>query len=99
MWLLSKSHCTDARTPPGRAGDAFTNFVLRGSTRGAAVMSTQPSSLQPATLQRLGSFLQGVQHVGVTVTDMEKSLRFYVNILGGKIAIAGNGFYGGVLQN
>ena len=62
-------------------------------------MSTQPSSLQPATLQRLGTFLQGVQHVGVTVTDMEKSLRFYVNILGGKIAIAGSGFYGGVLQN
>jgi catechol 2,3-dioxygenase-like lactoylglutathione lyase family enzyme len=61
-------------------------------------MSTQPS-LQPATLRRLGTFLQGVQHVGVTVDDMQKSLRFYVDILGGKVAIMGTGFYGSVLQN
>jgi catechol 2,3-dioxygenase-like lactoylglutathione lyase family enzyme len=62
-------------------------------------MSIQPSSLQPASLRRLGTFLQGVQHVGVTVDDMQKSLRFYVDILGGKVAIMGTGFYGSVLQN
>lgn len=30
---------------------------------------------------------------------MQKSLRFYVDILGAKIAIMGTGFYGSVLQN
>jgi catechol 2,3-dioxygenase-like lactoylglutathione lyase family enzyme len=62
-------------------------------------MSSQPSSVPAPASQPLGSFLQGVQHVGVTVDDMEKSLRFYVDILGGSVAIAGTGFYGTVLQN
>jgi len=47
----------------------------------------------------LGRYLQGVQHVGVTVDDMAKSLEFYIEVLGGKLAVAGNGFYGDVLQN
>src|SRR5918911_84191 len=46
----------------------------------------------------LGGMLQGVQHVGVTVDDMKKSLDFYIGVLGGKLALAGNGFYGDVLQ-
>jgi catechol 2,3-dioxygenase-like lactoylglutathione lyase family enzyme len=47
----------------------------------------------------LGPMLQGVQHVGITVDDMRKSLDFYIGVLGGKLALAGNGFYGEVLQN
>lgn len=47
----------------------------------------------------LGRMLQGVQHVGVTVDDMKKSLEFYIEVLGGKLAIAGTGFYGPVLHN
>ena len=47
----------------------------------------------------LGYCLQGVQHVGVTVNDMMKSLEFYCDVLGGKIAVAGYGFVGDVLQN
>jgi catechol 2,3-dioxygenase-like lactoylglutathione lyase family enzyme len=47
----------------------------------------------------LGRMLQGVQHVGVTVDDMKKSLEFYIEVLGGKLSIAGNGFYGPVLHN
>lgn len=47
----------------------------------------------------LGHMLQGVQHVGVTVDDMEKSLEFYVGVLGGRIAEMGTGFYGDVLYN
>ena len=37
----------------------------------------------------LGRVLQGVQHVGVTVDDMAKSLEFYVGVLGGRIAALG----------
>jgi catechol 2,3-dioxygenase-like lactoylglutathione lyase family enzyme len=51
---------------------------------------------QPRSLARM---LQGVQHVGVTVDDMKKSLDFYIGVLGGKLALAGNGFYGDVLHN
>lgn len=47
----------------------------------------------------LGKMLQGVQHVGVTVDDMKKSLEFYIEVLGGRLAIAGSGFYGPVLHN
>jgi len=47
----------------------------------------------------LGHMLQGVQHVGVTVDDLAKSLEFYVGLLGGRIAEMGTGFYGDVLYN
>src|SRR3954470_5743804 len=47
----------------------------------------------------LGRMLQGVQHVGVTVDDMKKSLEFYIDVLGGRLAIKGSGFYGPVLHN
>src|SRR5438093_4446976 len=47
----------------------------------------------------LGRYLQGVQHIGVTVDDMAKSLEFYIDVLGGKLAIKGAGFTGDVLYN
>jgi catechol 2,3-dioxygenase-like lactoylglutathione lyase family enzyme len=47
----------------------------------------------------LGHVLQGVQHVGVTVDDLAKSLEFYVGVLGGRIAAFGTSFYGDVLYN
>jgi catechol 2,3-dioxygenase-like lactoylglutathione lyase family enzyme len=47
----------------------------------------------------LGRYLQGIQHVGITVDDMAKSLEFYLEVLGGQVAIQGNGFYGDVLHN
>ena len=47
----------------------------------------------------IGRMLQGVQHVGVTVDDMKKSLEFYIEVLGGRLAISGQGFYGPVLHN
>src|SRR5688500_8495392 len=47
----------------------------------------------------LGRYLQGVQHVGITVDDWAKSLEFYIEVLGGQPAIQGSGFYGDVLHN
>lgn len=47
----------------------------------------------------LGHYLQGIQHFGITVDDMEKSIEFYTDVLGGKIAISGDSFYGEVLHN
>ncbi|MFB2922006.1 MULTISPECIES: nuclear transport factor 2 family protein [Aerosakkonema] len=47
----------------------------------------------------LGHYLQGVQHFGITVDDMAKTMEFYIDVLGGKVALLGNGFIGPVLQN
>jgi catechol 2,3-dioxygenase-like lactoylglutathione lyase family enzyme len=47
----------------------------------------------------LGYYLQGVQHFGITVGDMAKAMEFYTEVLGGKVAIAGDGFYGEIIQN
>src|SRR5262245_19258850 len=43
--------------------------------------------------------LQGVQHFGITVEDLDKSVEFYVEILGGTLALSGDGFYGEELYN
>jgi catechol 2,3-dioxygenase-like lactoylglutathione lyase family enzyme len=58
---------------------------------------SQPDSAQARG--SLGKMLQGVQHVGITVDDMKKSLEFYVDVLGGRLALAGNSFYGSVLHH
>lgn len=47
----------------------------------------------------LGWYLQGVQHVGITVYDLEQSLAFYTEVLGGKVAMQGDGFIGDIMHN
>lgn len=47
----------------------------------------------------LGHYLQGLQHFGITVDDMAKSIEFYIDVLGGKIAVSGDGFIGDVVHN
>lgn len=47
----------------------------------------------------LGHYLQGVQHFGLTVYDMGKAMEFYTEVLGGKVALSGDGFIGPVLHN
>lgn len=53
---------------------------------------------QPAE-SGFGHLLQGVQHVGVTVEDMAKSLEFYTEVLGGKLVVGESELVGDVMQN
>ena len=46
----------------------------------------------------LGHQLSGIHHVGVTVDDLAKSLEFYVEVLGGRLALSGDGFAGETLH-
>jgi catechol 2,3-dioxygenase-like lactoylglutathione lyase family enzyme len=46
----------------------------------------------------LGHRLSGIHHVGVTVDDLTKSLEFYVEVLGGRLALSGDGFAGETLH-
>src|SRR2546427_1307988 len=63
------------------------------------IKDTPAQMLDEQARTGLGHLLQGVQHVGVTVDDMAKSLEFYVGVLGGRIAALGTGFFGDVLYN
>ncbi|HEY9797892.1 MAG TPA: VOC family protein [Leptolyngbyaceae cyanobacterium] len=47
----------------------------------------------------LGHYLYGVQHFGITVDDMAKSIEFYTEVLGGKVAMSGDAFAGSVVYN
>lgn len=47
----------------------------------------------------ISRYLQGLQHFGITVDDMQKSMEFYLDVLGGKVAISGDGFIGDVVHN
>lgn len=47
----------------------------------------------------LGHLLGGIHHVGVTVDDLAKSLEFYVEVLGGRVALEGDGFAGEALHH
>ena len=47
----------------------------------------------------LGHMLQGIQHFGMTTPDLKKSLTFYIDILGGRLAVGGDGFYGSDMHN
>lgn len=52
-----------------------------------------------ATRHGLGHLLSGLHHVGVTVADLAKSLEFYVEVLGGQLALSGDGFAGETLHH
>jgi catechol 2,3-dioxygenase-like lactoylglutathione lyase family enzyme len=52
-----------------------------------------------STKSSLGHLLQGVQHIGVTVENMEKSLEFYTEVLGGKLVVGETELVGDLIQN
>jgi len=54
---------------------------------------------EPGGRSSLGHCLQGVQHFGFTVDNMDKAIEFYTEVLGGKLALSGDGFYGEILYN
>lgn len=47
----------------------------------------------------LGKYLYGVQHTGITVENLEHSIEFYTEILGGIIVYRRNGFVHEVMQH
>ncbi|AFZ47738.1 protein of unknown function DUF1486 [Cyanobacterium stanieri PCC 7202] len=52
-----------------------------------------------ASPRTIAQHLQGVQHFGITVNNLDLALEFYLEVLGGKVAIGGNGFVGEDLHN
>ncbi len=57
------------------------------------------TGLQPKKPSNFGKIVRGVNHIGITVDDIEKSLEFYTEVLGGKLIIQGTGLAGDVMHN
>jgi catechol 2,3-dioxygenase-like lactoylglutathione lyase family enzyme len=77
----------------------------------AALMVSLPAFAQDATGSRpgsaagtrdnapLGARLQGVQHFGVTVQNMERAFQFYTEVLGGNEVMRDGDFHGEKIHN
>lgn len=61
---------------------------------GARTIATTPS-----TAASIGARLQGVQHFGLTVQDMERAFEFYTAVLGGTEAMRDGDFHGERIHN
>lgn len=75
---------------------AATAGVL-GATSSAADAAVP--SVGPRDNAALGLRLQGIQHVGLTVQNMERAFEFYTQVLGGTEVMRDGDFHGSVVHN
>jgi catechol 2,3-dioxygenase-like lactoylglutathione lyase family enzyme len=47
----------------------------------------------------LGQYLHGVQHIGITVENLTKSMEFYLEVLGGQLVVGESNMTGDAIQN
>ena len=52
-----------------------------------------------SSYSKTSEMLCGMQHFGVTVSNMENSVRFYTEVLGGKLITSGIGFKGPAIHD
>jgi catechol 2,3-dioxygenase-like lactoylglutathione lyase family enzyme len=75
---------------------------VAASTRPAAVAAAQGTDAMSAAERNeapLGARLQGVQHFGLTVQNMERAYQFYTDVLGGTEVFRHGDFKGDGVQN
>jgi catechol 2,3-dioxygenase-like lactoylglutathione lyase family enzyme len=70
--------------------------ALAGAAGDAAAKSAAPSARDNAAL---GLRLQGIQHFGLTVQNMERAFEFYTQVLGGTEVFRHGDFQGDAVQN
>jgi len=94
----------DRRSVIQAAGLAMVGGLLTAASTQADAAAA-PSAAQPvsrATSRNngpLGARLQGVQHFGVTVQDMERAFEFYTEVLGGTEVMRDGDFHGERIHN
>jgi catechol 2,3-dioxygenase-like lactoylglutathione lyase family enzyme len=86
------------------AGLAMVGGLLTAATTPADAASTPSAakSISQATSRNngpLGARLQGVQHFGLTVQDMERAFEFYTEVLGGTEVMRDGDFQGERIHN
>ena len=65
----------------------------------AAAQTPQPASLAERNNRPLGARLQGVQHFGLTVQNMDRAFEFYTEVLGGTEVMRDGDFQGERIHN
>jgi catechol 2,3-dioxygenase-like lactoylglutathione lyase family enzyme len=109
--MSNESNHTNGLTDPDRrevlraAGGAAIGGIA------AALAMTSPAFAQNAAISRpsnatgtrdnapLGARLQGVQHFGVTVQNMDRAFEFYTEVLGGNEVMRDGDFHGEKIHN
>jgi len=89
------------RTLLQTAGAAVVTGFVAGSATEARAATQGSNSMSPAERNEapLGARLQGVQHFGLTVQNMERAYQFYTEVLGGAEVFRHGDFQGDEVQN
>ncbi len=88
----------DRRTVLRAAGGAAIGGVAAALT-GITTASAQETPVASSVSGSLGARLQGVQHFGLTVQNMERAYEFYTAVLGGTEVFRHGDFQGDAVQN
>jgi catechol 2,3-dioxygenase-like lactoylglutathione lyase family enzyme len=86
----------DRRNVLQAAGAAM---VVGMAVSGAATASAQAATVAPQKSTPLGARLQGVQHFGLTVQNMDRAFEFYTEVLGGTEVMRDGDFQGERIHN
>lgn len=88
------------RTLLQTAGAAVVTSLVAGTAMDARA-ATRDAGVSPAAPNEapLGARLQGVQHFGLTVQNMERAYQFYTEVLGGTEVFRHGDFQGDEVQN
>ena len=92
----------ERRTLLRTAGAAMiTGFAVGGAPSAALAAAQGSDGMSPAERNEapLGARLQGMQHFGLTVQNMERAYQFYTEVLGGTEVFRHGDFQGDMVQN
>jgi catechol 2,3-dioxygenase-like lactoylglutathione lyase family enzyme len=102
--IMSKDvHQTDSSEPSRRDILLVAGTAIGGLAVGTKLMSSQAlaesTGTPTASLSSLGARLQGVQHFGLTVQNMDRAFAFYTEVLGGNEVMRDGDFQGERIHN
>jgi catechol 2,3-dioxygenase-like lactoylglutathione lyase family enzyme len=99
--MSSDRHDTDAgrRDVLRAAGATVLGGLVLAATAPAAAQTNAATVATPRNSGRLGARLQGVQHFGLTVQNMERAFAFYTEVLGGTEVMRDGDFHGERIHN
>lgn len=89
------------RTLLQTAGAAVVTGLMAGTATDARAAAQDAGTMSPTERNEapLGARLQGVQHFGLTVQNMERAYQFYTEVLGGTEVFRHGDFQGDGVQN
>lgn len=97
---MTNDHVADQREYNRRSALKLTGILaLAGLAPALHAEDSGAETQGTARASALGSRLQGVQHFGLTVQDMDRAFEFYTEVLGGTEVMRDGDFYGERIHN